>query len=120
MNASHTPGPWSVPSDDQARSALSVSGVPILAHNRSYDDNLAIFTVPANALFGGREEALANARLIAAAPDMLAALEGARTFIENGTSLGFIRMPDEGTTDAAHDTLPAICAAVAKARGEAA
>lgn len=57
---------------------------------------------------------------IAAAPDMFEALKKAREFIRNGVELGFIRMPDASTTDPAHDTLPAIEAALAKAsNGEA-
>jgi hypothetical protein len=36
------------------------------------------------------------------------ALEKAERFIANGVDLGFIRMPDAGTPDPAHATLPAI------------
>jgi hypothetical protein len=57
----------------------------------------------------------ARQHLIDAAPDMLAALKRAEQFIVNGVSLGFIRMPDPETPDSAHDTLPAIRAAIAKA-----
>jgi hypothetical protein len=39
---------------------------------------------------------------------MLAALNAAKQFIENGVEMGFIRMPDKRTPDSAHDTLPAI------------
>jgi hypothetical protein len=63
-------------------------------------------------------ERVANARLIAAAPELLEALEAARQFIRNGIELGYITMPDAGTPDSAHDTLPMIEAAIAKARGE--
>lgn len=59
----------------------------------------------------------ANAHLIAAAPDMLAALMKAKQFIVNGVELGFIRMPDTSTPDPAHETLPIIEAAIAKAEG---
>lgn len=55
--------------------------------------------------------------LVGAAPNMLAALKGAERFITNGVELGFIRMPDPGTPDSAHDTLPTIRAAIAKAEG---
>lgn len=60
----------------------------------------------------------ADARLIAAAPEMLAALEKARQFIVNGVELGFIRMPDDSTPDPAHETLPAIEAALSLAQGK--
>ena len=63
----------------------------------------------------------ADARFITLAAnchdEMLAALKGARQFITNGVELGFIRMPDAGTPDPAHDTLPAIEAAISKAEG---
>lgn len=49
--------------------------------------------------------------------DMLAALRRAERFIDNGIELGFIRMPDVGTPDPAHDTLTAIRAAISKAEG---
>jgi hypothetical protein len=67
------------------------------------------------------EEAAANATFIAHAVnchgDLLAALKKAEQFIVNGVELGFIRMPDLGTPDPAHDTLPAIRAAISKATG---
>jgi hypothetical protein len=40
------------------------------------------------------------------------ALIRAKGFIVNGVELGFIRMPDPGTPDPAHETLPAILAAL--------
>ena len=54
-----------------------------------------------------------NARLIAAAPDLLEACKKAKQFIVNGVELGYIRLFDK--PDPALDTLPAICAAIAKA-----
>lgn len=54
-----------------------------------------------------------------AARAMLDALKRVRQFIENGVDLGFIRMPDRSTPDSAHDTLPAIRAAIALAEGRA-
>jgi len=66
---------------------------------------------------GGRNhafsEAEANARLIAAAPDLLAACKKARQFIENGVEYGYIRLPDK--PDPALETLPLIIVAIAKA-----
>lgn len=44
---------------------------------------------------------------------MLAALKAARQFIVNGTELGYICMPETGTPDPAHDTLPMIERAIA-------
>jgi hypothetical protein len=59
----------------------------------------------------------ANARLMAAAPTLLEACRAAARFIANGVELGFIRLPDADTPDPAHDTLPALLAAIAKAEG---
>ncbi len=64
------------------------------------------------------DETISNAQLIAAAPELIEALEHARLFIRNGVDLGYIRMPDADTPDPAHETLPRIEAAIAKARGE--
>lgn len=63
-------------------------------------------------------QVVANANLIAAAPDLYEALRKAEEFIVNGIEFGFIRMPDASTPDSAHATLPAIRVALAKARGE--
>jgi hypothetical protein len=59
-----------------------------------------------------------NARLIAAAPDLLEALKKANQFITNGIELGYIQMPDPETPDSAHDTPGIIRDAIAKAKGE--
>lgn len=60
----------------------------------------------------------ANARLIAASPDLAEALIAAREFIRNGIDLGYIRMPDADTEDPAHETAAKIDAALAKAGAE--
>lgn len=62
MSAKHTPGPWSASmwTDEIAGSV----GWSISAGNPSY-------RVPTNTFEGDEEEAKANARLIAAAPELL-------------------------------------------------
>ena len=57
-----------------------------------------------------------DAALIAAAADMLRALEAARKFISNGVEFGHIWMPEDG--DPALETSGIIEAAIRKARGE--
>ena len=57
------------------------------------------------------DEQEANARLIAAAPDVLAALEAAREFITDGMAMGFVGMPEDETV------LEVIEAAISKAKG---
>lgn len=66
---------------------------------------------------GGDSIDRANARLISAAPDLVEAVERAIQFIENGLETRHVRMPDF-VADPAHDTLPILRAALAKARGE--
>lgn len=51
--------------------------------------------------------------------ELLAALKRADQFITNGIGLGFIRMPDAGTPDTAHETPAIIRAAVASVKGGA-
>lgn len=49
---------------------------------------------------------------------MLKALKRADQFISNGIELGFIRMPDAGVPDPAHETPGIIRAAIAAAEGK--
>ena len=65
-------------------------------------------------------EAMLNAAPAAPAADagLVEALEHARLFIVNGIDLGFIQMPEAGTPDPAHETLPMIDAALAAHRAK--
>lgn len=58
----------------------------------------------------------ADARLITASPDMLAALEDAKRFIENGIQFDYINIPE--CDDSACETLDTINKAIAAAKGE--
>ena len=60
----------------------------------------------------------ANAHLIAAAPDLLEALEAAQRFIQNGIKYGYINMPDNNCGDSALETPAKIERAIQKAKGE--
>lgn len=72
----HTPGPWSLSSSDkEIRQQIVTGGIAIKAYNRRFDAECAIFNIPSNEAFGGFDEAVANARLIGAAPDLLNALK---------------------------------------------
>jgi len=105
MDAKHTTGPWVI--QDNAAFGVHIYGPGGLGGGK----HLARVSNSAGV------DVMANARLIAAAPNMLAALKAAKQFIENGVELGFIRMPDRSTPDPAHNTLPAIKAAIAAATG---
>jgi hypothetical protein len=102
--AAHTPGPWRLsPNERGGFLILQTDGRSVGRTRDAWSDD----DRPVNA---------ANARLIAAAPTMLAALLRAEQFIVNGVELGFIRLPDPGTPDSAHETLPAIRTAIAAAQ----
>lgn len=95
----HTPGPWRYAS-------ANAGNLWFVQRGKSGG-----FVVEAE----DAENALADARLIAAAPEMLEALKRAKQFIQNGVELGFIHMPDRDAQDPAHGTLPMVVAAISKA-----
>ena len=66
LNKKHTPGPWGMPDSGQGR--ISKVGV-----NGGWDGMVA--TADCGDYARSRSEGLANARLIAATPDLLAALQ---------------------------------------------
>ena len=88
----HTPGPWVVVTDD---TAAQVKGFPCI-----HSDNYIVVGV--EGMYGDIETDYANARLIAAAPDLLEALEMALVWLDY-----------EGKYD-----VQGIRAALAKARGQ--
>ena len=89
----HTPGPWEIDSEQ-----------PSTVKKFTHGNRLSIATVHGG--YGEKTRRTANARLIAAAPEMLEALEDALNLIDTIT-------PFEG------DTVRKARAAIAKARGEA-
>ena len=91
-NQKHTPGPWHV----------------------EMNDNYMRLFMPASGLTGDGARGYvgeATARLIAAAPELMAALEAAREFIADGMAMGFVGMPEDETV------LEVIEAAISKAKG---
>lgn len=124
--AKHTPGPWRVGfADEDARTALETHGeIEVVRDDHSFIPR-TVATVEVDGLVQISEgepepfsRALADARLIAAAPAMYEALEEVHDFIRFGIELGYIRMPDADLTDAAHDVPEKVRAALAQARGE--
>ena len=91
-NQKHTPGPWHV----------------------EMNDNYMRLYMPASGLEGDVARGYvgeANARIISAAPDLLAALEAAREFITDGMAMGFVGMPED------ENVLEVIEKAISKAKG---
>jgi hypothetical protein len=99
----HTPGPWNV-DKDMIRAVDPITSIACICD----------VAWP----LGNRQECPeANAHLIAAAPDLLDALEAAKQFIQNGIQYGYINMPDKDCGDSALETPAKIEAAIQKARG---
>lgn len=103
MSAQHTPGPWE--RDDKGRTISSAKG-PICE----------CFSGPV-----GVEECDANERLIAAAPDLLNALESLRDRLENLVAVGAIPMPAELRATAPNQSVESmrdeVAAVITKATG---
>lgn len=98
MSAQHTLGPWSADFHNEQR-----DGGRFVTYVRGGNQLVPIAAVPTGVEGYGREEGRANARLIAAAPELLAALQKARNTLAGC-----------GMANIAAD----ICdAAIAKARG---
>lgn len=98
----HTPGPWKAESRNYGMARV-LCGRRVIAGSITGEPD---------------GEAMANARLIAAAPDLLAACKEAAQFITIGIEYGYIVTPQEGTREAW--CLDVIHAAIAKARGDGA
>lgn len=80
----HTPGPW--------------AATRILGDWWIEEDDPTAFCRRRIAVVdngAGIDSLAAYARLIAAAPDLLAALEAAREFIIDGVAMGFVGMPED-------------------------
>jgi hypothetical protein len=116
----HTPGPWriedGVPGD---MDIAIVAGDPrVEVYEWAFVAHVCGPEIPEDVADAGgfdRAEALANARVIAAAPDLLEAARVAAQFILNGIEMGYITMPEPG--DSALMTRGLIVAAIAKAEG---
>ena len=101
MSAQHTPGPWAISIADPHRVVLANGS------SKGLEVAQAKEFVPQY-----REQSLANARLIAAAPDLLEALQTLLGWVE-AWDVGFL-FDDEWPADEAK-----IKAAIAKATGAA-
>jgi len=117
-NAEHTPGPWRV--EDIGTNCLFIKGQVHIEHGasaseREYYSNLATVTQrdPHPRLGGGihRDVTAANARLIAAAPELLESLSGLVALAEQMNDAS----DEGGQLDGRFD---AAVAALAKATGE--
>lgn len=70
----HTTGPWEVSPEKEMRQQAQTGGIAIKAYSSRYDQYVALFNITPNETFGGIDSAISNAKLVAAAPDLVAAL----------------------------------------------
>ena len=104
MNAKHTPGPWNIGSSDLPVSRMSIH---CKGHKDSCHSTVALM-VSRGAIGISHDEEFANARLIAAAPDLLKALEDCVAVMDRELAGLKVIQPE----------LSAARAAIAKATGE--
>lgn len=113
MQETHTPGPWEMRREGRLLGIFAgdycLNGMDV---SEAISGQLHRDGRPMS-----EAEIVADFRLLAAAPCLLAACERAAEFIRNGIDYGYIRHPEDGSPEAA--TLPALIDAVARAKGGA-
>ncbi len=108
MDAKHTPGPWHVAEHPDGDLTTRITDDPRGWMNRTANYGIRI----ADVWCGDMEDGATNARLIAAAPELLeVAFRILRYFDEQESD-------EPGTTEGRWQLRPALSAAIAKARGE--
>ena len=116
MKTQHTPGPWRTGGcgDDGWRMIIGAQTRFLTAYKETYLTDIAATSCSDNP-----EEDLANARLIASAPDLLAALENQvncwEAMLEHA-----LRLEDSGMAYSCRNAIHHARAAIAKATGGAA
>lgn len=106
MSTKHTPGPWSL-SEETLRDGLKsklVHGIP--------EGMIAIVRVEHQGAYYGD----ANARLIAAAPDLLEAVRATRALVSEAAATGF-NWSDGDWAERLYGNQAVLSAAIAKAEG---
>ena len=107
--AKHTPGPWLI-----AESVASRHAITNMRRIRSKNEGLEHGAVCDVYGIQDGSEASANASLIAAAPDLLEALQGILGYFDSGNSVSV----SQATIKARSDEVKAARAAIAKATGQ--
>jgi hypothetical protein len=83
--AKHTPAPWHFLEEGDTESDHNI-GKPFTICGGDDDDLADVFDNTHSTVSISREEAIANARLIAAAPDLLAALKACAALLDGNLS----------------------------------
>lgn len=110
----HTPGPWEVINSTGVFSALGADSGDGTFSDSTDGWNICDCSVGATAVGGeyvelGFDVQKANARLVAAAPDLLEALEAMVEYVDRMHQIGHIQRPVQSSE---------ACAAISKAKGE--
>ena len=106
----HTPGPWTletVPTSNGSGSCHKIGPFPSLGvydqtHACVYADSVRIGIDDRGGVCRVADELLANARLMAAAPDLLAQLRAARDVLDSLLSQYRLELRDENAVVTAH------------------
>ena len=120
MSAKPTPGPWAVTAGDDWWSA-SHDGTGSSEYQvvRSADGVVALVVSHTASVWRRPPPTDANARLIAAAPDLLEALQISRQFMSIASDWNIDEAEINGEMRSTYDWLEIVDAAIAKAKGEA-
>lgn len=90
MNTKHTPGPWRATRANAQTMPFQYDPPAVFA-----GDLKPVAVVHYGGSYAGSEEAEANARLIAAAPELAEAVRGILSLIENPDECGFAYSDDK-------------------------
>lgn len=106
----HTPGPWRFIEDGRTEDEHNVGKPLTIGHYGTLDDLANVFSHDDSTVSVPREEAVANARLISAAPDLLIAAKEAVIVIASIAKARHLD-PMQGTC------MPGLIKAIKKAEG---
>lgn len=115
----HTPGPWAIDGDTRPAEICTIHGIP---KSESNENGFTYIRGAIGYWDASEAENMANANLIAAAPELLAALNGLVGIIESAGLLNLINGVQLGQTSwycKADDRMNQSKAAIAKATGTA-
>lgn len=110
----HTPGPWSV-SNGQVMSEYAIKAE---CRGSGFGSSVAIVTQRDGQNPLPHDEAMANARLIAAAPELLDALRGMLAIVENSRGVAGYHLNGDTAEWDEFDEIDIAHTAIAKATGE--
>jgi hypothetical protein len=109
----HTPGPWEFLEAGRTEEKFNVGRPFTIAEaNAPHNDIANVYSADDETVSITREQAISNARLIAAAPDLL---KHAQSLL-NGIDTGLVRL-DTDADETLANTMSGLRAAIAKATG---